>query len=169
MNESLNGWAKAFAAGAAGAVTLTAIHQLAREVTGSAPRMDVVGERALASTLDAAGAEVPPEPQLYRWTLAGDLLANSAYYSLVACGPRQGLWRRAVVYGLAAGVGALVLPRRMGLGDPPKSERVSNQIMTVAWYLAGALVAAAAASARGQTRSRPGSGQAWPKSDPTLA
>ena len=144
MNDLLNRWAAAFAAGACGAVALTAVHQLARRVTSDAPRMDVLGERAIARGLRAAGSDVPPEPQLHRWALAGDLLANSAYYSLVACGRDAHVWRRGVALGLGAGAGALLLPRRMGLGDPPNSDHLANQVMTVAWYLIGGLAAAAA-------------------------
>lgn len=144
MNEVINRWGGSLLAGACGAVALTAIHQLARRVTDDAPRMDIVGERALARTMEAAGAEVPPEPKLYRWTLAGDLMANSAYYSLVACGRDAHVWRRGVALGLVAGAGALLLPGRLGLGDPPKSDHLGNQIMTVAWYLLGGLAAAAA-------------------------
>jgi hypothetical protein len=145
MNEkTLNRWADALAAGFAGALALTAVHQLARRVTDSAPRMDVLGERALARGVAAAGGNIPPQPRLHMLALAGDLMANSAYYSLVACGAASGLWRRAVVLGLAAGTGALLLPERMGLGAPPRSDRIANQVMTVAWYLLGALAAAGA-------------------------
>jgi hypothetical protein len=48
--------------------------------------------------------------------------------------------------GLLAGIGALVLPQRMGLGDPPHSELLSNKIMTVAWYTLGGLAAACTAN-----------------------
>jgi hypothetical protein len=67
-------------------------------------------------------------------------VCNSAYYALATT------WKRGVVLGLAAGVGALVLPQRMGLGDPPKSDRLSNKVMTVAWYVVGGLAAAATAT-----------------------
>jgi len=140
-----NDWTRSFAAGAIGAVTLTSVHQLARQLTSNAPRMDVLGERAITRSIRAAGGDPPPQHVLHRWALAGDLLANSAYYSLVACGRQARVWPRAVVLGLAAGAGALVLPPRMGLGEPPNSEHLSNRVMTVAWYLAGALAAAAAA------------------------
>lgn len=126
--------------GAAGAVALTAVHQAARAVTDSAPRMDVVGMRALARGAEAAGAEAPKtHAGLYRATLAGDLICNSAYYSLATN------YTRGAALGLMAGIGALVLPQRMGLGTPPHSELLSNQVMTVAWYLIGGLAAAAAA------------------------
>jgi len=109
--------------------------------------MDVLGERAIARTVQAAGGTLPMQPTLHRWALAGDLLANSAYYSLVACGRGAHMWKRGVAMGLAAGAGALVLPRRIGLGDPPRSQHVPNQIMTVAWYLIGGLAAACAGRA----------------------
>lgn len=126
--------------GAAGALALTAVHQAARAVTDSAPRMDVVGMRALARGAEAAGTEAPKSHAgLYRATLAGDLIANSAYYSLATT------YTRGVALGLLAGVGALVLPKRMGLGTPPGSELLSNQLMTVAWYLTGGLAAACTA------------------------
>ena len=137
-------WAESLAAGLVGALALTAIHQVARRITDDAPRMDVLGERAIARTLEATGHTPPPEPSLHRWALAGDIVANSIYYSLVACGRNAHVWRRGVALGLAAGTGALLLPRHIGLGDPPRSNHVANQIMTVAWYLIGGLAAAAA-------------------------
>jgi hypothetical protein len=148
MNEPLNNWAHAYAAGIAGAVALTTVHQVARRVLEDAPRMDVVGERGIARGLEASGRQPPDAAVLHRWALAGDLLANSAYYSLVACGPHAHVWRRGIALGLAAGAGALLLPRRLGIGDPPRSDRFANQVMTVAWYLIGGLSAAAFASRR---------------------
>jgi hypothetical protein len=148
MNERVNDWAHAYAAGIAGAVALTTVHQVARRVLEDAPRMDVVGERGIARGLEVTGRPAPDGPELHRWALAGDLLANSAYYSLVACGPHAHVWRRGIALGLAAGACALMLPRRLGLGDPPHSHRFANQVMTVAWYLIGGLSAAAFASRR---------------------
>jgi hypothetical protein len=144
MNENDHTWARAFAAGTVGAVALTAVHQLARRVTENAPRMDVVGRRAIEKGITAAGAQPPEGQKLQNLALAGDLFANSAYYSLIACGRDPHVWRRATALGLAAGAGALLLPRQMGLGDPPRSTNAANQIMTVAWYLLGGLATAAA-------------------------
>jgi hypothetical protein len=146
MSDSyISQWSRSLAAGSIGAVALTAVHQAARAISPDAPRMDVVGSRAIEKTIAAAGGTVPPRPTVERMALAGDLLCNSAYYSLIPCGRPAHVWRRAVALGLAAGVGALVLPRRLGLGDPPHSDRPSNQVMTVGWYLLGALATAAAA------------------------
>ncbi|HYK02410.1 MAG TPA: hypothetical protein VE974_11700 [Thermoanaerobaculia bacterium] len=146
-NRRAEDWGSALIAGICGAVALTAVHQLARRVTDDAPRMDVLGERAIARTVRAAGGTLPMQPTLHRWALAGDLVANSAYYSLVACGRDTHMWTRAIAMGLVAGAGALVLPRRIGLGDAPKRDHLPNQIMTVAWYLVGGLAAACAGRA----------------------
>ncbi|CAN5775379.1 hypothetical protein BH24ACI5_BH24ACI5_09430 [soil metagenome] len=126
--------------GAAGAMALTAVHQAARAVTDAAPRMDVVGMRALARGAEAAGTDAPRTHNgLYTATLAGDLICNSAYFALATN------YTRGAALGLLAGIGALVLPEKMGLGAPPKSELLSNQVMTVAWYVIGGLAAACTA------------------------
>jgi hypothetical protein len=135
--------------GAAGAVALTAVHQAARAMTDAAPRMDVVGMRALARGITAAGGDTPrSSDRLYLATLAGDLISNSAYYSLATS------YTRGAAMGLLAGLGALFLPERLGLGTPPKSERLSNQVMTVAWYVVGGLAAAATADCLARMRAR---------------
>jgi hypothetical protein len=136
-----------FAGGLIGSTFLTVLHETGRRAIGDAPRMDVVGMRALAKSLRGAGVQPPPPRELHRWTLGGDLLANAAYYGLAGVGPARGIWSRAVALGTAAGVGALLLPRRMGLGDPPHSESRTNQALTVGYYLAGALAAAGAIQA----------------------
>ena len=96
--------------------------------------------RALARGSEALDTGAPHTHKgLYRAALAGDLICNSAYYSLAST------YTRGTVMGLLAGVGALLLPQRMGLGTPPRSDLLSNQVMTVAWYLIGGLVAAGTA------------------------
>ena len=131
LNDSL-------VSGIAGAAALTAVHQAARKITDAAPRMDVVGMRALARGADRSGLEsAQTHKGLYRAALAGDLICNTAYYSLATN------YKRGAAMGMLAGIGALVLPQRLGLGLPPKSELLSNQVMTVAWYVLGGLAAAA--------------------------
>jgi hypothetical protein len=46
---------------------------------------------------------------------------------------------------MLAGVGAVVLPGPLGLGRQPTNRARATQVMTVLWYLAGGLAAAAAA------------------------
>jgi hypothetical protein len=134
--------------GSIGAAVLTAIHQIGCFLRPDiAPRMDVVGMRALARGYRTAGVPSPDEHLLYRQTLAGDLIANAAYYSAIPGRSSAVTWSRAAMLGLAAGVGAYVLPSRLHLGTPPNSQHLSNAVMTVGWYLAGALATAACAEA----------------------
>jgi hypothetical protein len=134
-------WPAALLAGAAGAAALTAVHQAARRYRTDAPRMDVLGMRALARGARAVDIEPPRRRQLYRATLAGDLVANTLYYAAVA--RSRSPVRAGLALGAAAGVGALVLPPPMGLGRPPHVESWANRAMTVAWYTIGGLVAGA--------------------------
>jgi hypothetical protein len=133
-------------AGLAGATALTAVHQLARRYVPNAPRMDVLGKRAL-TRLSSGRTAALPAADLERITLAGDLVGNSAFYALVGLGTARSAWPRGAVLGLAAGAGALLLPERLGLGPAPHSQSGANQIMTVAWYLIGGLAAACALQA----------------------
>jgi hypothetical protein len=130
-----------FTSAAMGAVALTAIHEFARRRLPDAPRMDVLGMRALRRIVP--DADTQPRGQLRTWALAGDLLANSLYYSLIPAETAAATWHRAAVLGAAAGAGALLLPETLGLGEPPHVHTPANQWMTVGWYVAGALVTAA--------------------------
>jgi hypothetical protein len=102
--------------------------------------MDVLGMRAIARGTHRMGKRPPTGRTLYRATLAGDLLSNTAYYSAVALGGRHAT-RTGAALGMAAGIGALLLPPVMGLGHPPHVHAWSNRLMTVAWYTLGGLAA----------------------------
>jgi hypothetical protein len=138
MNKIL----RTLGSGLAGACALTLIHQTAKRVTEKAPRADVLGMRAIAKGMRRVNLEPPPDDRLFWWTLAGDLAANSLYYSLVGAGQRP--WLRGGLLGLGAGLGAVALPGPLDLGRRPTGRTAATQVMTVAWYLTGGLVAAAA-------------------------
>jgi hypothetical protein len=138
---------RALASGAAGALALTSIHEIARRRFADAPRMDVLGKRALRRYVPPLSDEPTRSARLHRIALAGDLVANTLYYSAVSAPTSAATWARATTLGVAAGAGALWLPKRIGLGNPPRSYSRANQIMTLAWYMAGAVTAAAASNA----------------------
>jgi hypothetical protein len=134
------------AAGFAGAVALTALHEVARRLRPhDAPRMDVLGERGLRKLLHLADLPQPSEGVAYSATMLGDILSNGFYYSLVGSGPRS--LSRGLLLGAAAGVGGVVLPGPLGLGEAPSNRTPQTQAMTVAWYTVGGLVAGAVAQA----------------------
>ena len=136
---------RALTSGMAGAVVLTALHETARHLLPHAPRMDVIGERALSRSLAAVGRRSPGGRRLYRATLAGELLSNTLYYSVVGAAASSRVLRTGLGVGLAAGLGAVLLPPRLGLGDQPGEKVPLTPLLTIAWYTAGGLAAAAVA------------------------
>lgn len=123
---------RAVAGGIAGAATVTALNEVGWRMIPHAPRMDVLGERALARTVAAAGRKPPRGRGLFRWTMVGDLVSNSAYHSLVGGTPKSTVWWRGALLGLLAGLGAAFLPKRLGLGRQPDERAPRTQALTVA-------------------------------------
>lgn len=136
---------KSLGSGLIGSAALTAVHEAARRTLPHAPRMDVIGMRALARSLRGAGQQPPDRATLFNLAMAGDVIANGVYYSLVNAGRPAGRWGRGAALGLLAGLGSALLPERIGLGGQPGQRRPWTQLLTVAWYLIGGLAAAAAA------------------------
>jgi hypothetical protein len=141
---------RALGSGIAGAVALTLVHETARRVIPHAPRVDVIGARAIARPMRAAGYQPPHYNRLHNIALAGDLVSNSAYYSLIGAGDRKHVWQRGAILGALAGLGAALLPPVLGLGQPPRRLTPVTQILTVLWYFIGGLAAAGAYDAIGR-------------------
>ncbi len=129
-------------AGLGGALVLTALNESLKNLDDKMPRIDLVGEEAIQKTSAFLGAEITNKSTLYKSTLAGDLLSNAAYYSLIA-GNRKKLWKRAASSGFLAGLGAVALPKKMGLDDSPVAKSLTTKTLTVGYYMAGAFATAA--------------------------
>lgn len=142
----------ALISGVTGALALTAVHETARKNVASAPRMDVLGMRAISHSLRSMGQPVPSRERLHQAALIGDVMANSAYYSLVGWGDPETAPARGALLGLAAGLGAVALPGPLGLGSAPSNRTTATQTMTVGWYLLGGLAAGLAFQALGRRR-----------------
>jgi hypothetical protein len=133
----------ALVSGAAGACAVTGINETARQAVDEAPRLDELGMRAVAQGLQAVGVAPPAGPALRATALAGDLAANTLYYSVIGLGGRENAWLAGAALGLIAGLGAVYLPGPLGLGRGPSAGTPARRVMTVAWYTAGGLAAAA--------------------------
>src|ERR1044072_5834857 len=138
---------KALGSGLVGAFTLMLVHETARRFIDDAPRMDVVGMRAITKAVQAAGGEAPGP--LHEAALGGDIVTNSLWSGLVGLGSREDGLRNGAILGLAAGLGAVFLPEPLGLGQQPTEDSPQTELMTVAWYLVGGPGAGAAYNALG--------------------
>ncbi len=137
----MDAFTKAVAAGAAGAVTTTLLHELTRWLTPDAPRVDLLGMQALAHLLQAVGLRAPTSVALYNLTLAGDLASNTAYFGLVGAGPRGRAVALGGAMGVVAGAGAVYLPPYLGLSKRPTKRTGATRAITVALYTAGGIAA----------------------------
>jgi hypothetical protein len=133
--------------GLAGATALTLIHETMKKIIPNAPRMDLLGMNALSKGLRYINAKTPDERELYRWSMAGDLVSNALYYSVVGATTKTHPLVRGALLGLAAGAGAILLPKPMGLNEAYSSRTRQTSLMTIGLYVAGGLVAAVVMSA----------------------
>jgi hypothetical protein len=140
---------RALAAGVAGVAAVTLLNEGARRVWTRAPRVELLGERAVARLAHRAGYR-PGKRDRYRLALAGSLLSDGAWFALA------GLARRPLAAGTAlgalAGAGAVLLPGLLGLGTRPVRRTPETALATAAWYLVAGL--AAGAVGRGLARRR---------------
>ncbi|MET3535956.1 hypothetical protein [Chryseobacterium limigenitum] len=125
---------KKILAGLGGAIALNLVHEIIRKNFDNVPEVNKVGEEALNKTLETIDLKITDQDQLYGVTLAGDVLSNGIYYATTATSGFN------IASGLAAGLGTVMLPQKMGLDDSPVAETNQKKIMTVGYYLFGAIV-----------------------------
>lgn len=133
----------ALAGGLAGAATITLLHESIKRVVPEAPRMDRLGMQAISKGLKKAGKKVPREDALFTVAMVGDIVSNAIFYSAAGIGKEKNIWKRSAALGLAAGLGAVLLPEPLGLNSMHSSRTVTTKIMTVGLYVTGALVTTA--------------------------
>lgn len=126
-------------AGLAGATVLNVLHESLKKKSPDMPRVDLLGEDALQKTLKYFGSSIDSKENLYKATLAGDLLGNTLYYSLIGTGNQKYLWPKVIFMGLSAGIGAITLPEPMGLNPEPVAKNNQVKVLTMAYYLLGAV------------------------------
>jgi hypothetical protein len=131
----------ALTGGFAGASVLTAVHETIRKTLPFAPRMDLLGMMALSKVLQQFGKIPPNQKKLFYLTMAGDVISNAFYYSISGVGKNKNPIQKGLLLGLGAGVGAVLLPKPMGLNPAYSSRTTQTAIMTIALYTLGGLVA----------------------------
>jgi len=139
--KTMNAFSKTVLAGGVGAITTTLLHELLRRLSPDAPRVDLLGMQAVARLLHGAGLRPPAHGPLYTLTLLGDLVSNTAYFSLVGAAPRATGVVVGGALGAAAGVGAVYLPPYLSLSSRPTGRTRTTGAITVALYTGGGLAA----------------------------
>lgn len=130
--------------GLAGACTLTLLNESVKKLDKDAPRMDLLGMNAVARLVKGNNILAQTAGKLFPVALAGDLVSNSLYYSMADSGDRKSTLIRGALLGLGAGLGAVILPKSLGLNEEATTRTMKTKILTVTWYVIGGLVAAAA-------------------------
>lgn len=120
-------------AGFAGAIALNILHETIRKNFKNVPHINEVGEEALLKISDYASINIEGETNLYATTLVGDIVSNGLYYATTAT-------EKDLASGLMAGIGAVALPKKLGLNDEPVAENFQKKAMTIGYYVFGAIV-----------------------------
>jgi hypothetical protein len=133
--------------GLAGACALTLLNQGAKKLDKDAPKMDLLGMNAVARLTKGNSLITQAADKLFPVALAGDLVTNSLYYSMAESGDGKNTLIRGTLLGIAAGLGAVLLPATLGLDENATGRTTKTKALTIAWYVIGGLVAAAAINA----------------------
>lgn len=130
--------------GLAGACTLTLLNESVKKLDKDAPRMDLLGMNAVARLMKGNNILTQTAGKLFPVALVGDLVSNSLYYSMADSGDKKKTLIRGGLLGLAAGLGAVVLPKTLGLNEDATTRTLKTKVLTVTWYVIGGLAAAGA-------------------------
>ena len=128
-------------AGLGGALVLTLLNESLKNVDRKMPRVDLVGEEALAKASAFFGSEIKDKNILYKGSLVGDIISNTAYFSLIS-GKSKQLWTKAASAGFLAGIAAVSLPKQLGLDEDPVAKCLTTKALTVGYYMLGAFATA---------------------------
>jgi len=130
----------ALASGVAGAIATNVAHEIVRRATPLAPRVDLLGMQALAKMYRAVDAAPPTGRTLYVRTLIGDVISNTAYFSLAgAAGQRSRI--AGLGLGVVAGIGAFFVPEHSDLDEITTARSTPTKLLVVGLYTLGGLVA----------------------------
>jgi len=124
---------KKILAGLGGAVALSILHETIRKNFDHVPHINELGEEALSKMTDDTAISITGKDNMYVATLVSDIVSNGLYYATTAT-------KHDLTSGILAGVSAISLPKPLGLDDKPVAETNQKKLMTVGYYLFGALV-----------------------------
>ncbi len=130
--------------GTAGALALNIVHETYRQIDKEAQRVDLLGKAGVSKELEVIGVTPPTGKALPHITFASNLAGNTAFYNLIGTGDKYNILWRGAGYGLAVGLGALLLTKPVGVVNEPTTTTSNTKVLTLAWYVLGGIIAAAA-------------------------
>jgi hypothetical protein len=125
--------------GLVGSLTLTMLHQALKNNYTDAPRMDLLGEEALEKGFDKLGIEQPDHASVENLALAGDIIFNALFFSIAATTISS--CSKGTLLGIAAGLGGVYLPEKLGLNPAYSNKTPQTKVLTVGLYALGGYVA----------------------------
>lgn len=133
------------AGGLAGALSVTILQEIFKRVDPSAPRLDLLKKQAAFKIADKIYNGSTDAAKVKNVTVAGDILANTLYFSLTAAAGKRAVPVGSLL-GLGMGASAMALPAKLGLNPYFTGGTRKRKWMTVGMYLIGGLVAATVSS-----------------------
>lgn len=124
---------KKILAGLGGAIALNILHETIRKNFDNVPEINKLGEEALMKITEHTPINITGKDNIYAATLVGDIVSNGIYYATTAT-------KSDMTSGLLAGIGAVALPKSLGLNEDPVAETTQKKLMTIGYYLFGAIV-----------------------------
>ena len=127
--------------GVAGAAAVTGLNYLGQKLTPAAPRLDVLGRKAVRKTASALPGDQPNESTVQATALAGDATINSLYYAAVGLGRSENPLVRGAVAGALMGVAVVAIAPLLGMGRRPVGEGLTGKAMAIGQYTLGGVAA----------------------------
>lgn len=128
---------KLITTGLAGSTALTGLHEALKNMNGT-PRVDLLGKEALEKVFGNGESRIS-ENTLYWGSIAGDLLSNSAFYSIIAKA-KNPMFTGAIIGGVV-GTFTLVSPNLFGLNKNHVRSTETKKYITLGYYIFGGLAA----------------------------
>ncbi len=130
----------ALAGGLAGAIAMTIVHETIKRFDKEAPRLDLLGMEALEKEMGHVTEAPQSANKLFMGAMTGDIAGNSLYYSLAGLGKGK-TDAKGLALGLAAGIGAIYLPEKLGLNKKHSGKTDKTKALTTLYYAIGGFVA----------------------------
>ncbi|MGK7392644.1 MAG: hypothetical protein ACNS60_19980 [Candidatus Cyclobacteriaceae bacterium M2_1C_046] len=128
---------KLIATGLAGSTALTGLHQALLGMD-EAPRVDLLGKEALEKVAGNGKSGIS-QSTFYWGSIAGDILSNSAFYSIIAKA-KNPIFTGALVGGVI-GAFTLISPNLFGLNKDFVRSSEKKKYITLGYYIFGGIAA----------------------------